>query len=208
MYVRQFMVSQVFTVNPDQTIVDVMALMREKRIRRCPVVEKGKLVGFVTDGDLREVAPSPATTLSIWELNHLIAKTTVREIAIKKVITCHPDMRLEDAASLMIEHKITGLPVIEGDKLVGIITLVEIVGAFLDVMGARSPGKRLVIEARDQIGIISDLGAATKENDVNIASLAVFHRNENRVRILVHLDGDEEAEVENSLEKKGYLITK
>ncbi|MDT3698599.1 MAG: CBS domain-containing protein [Thermincola sp.] len=208
MYVRQFMVSQVITVSPDQTIVAVMALMKEKRIRRCPVVEKGKLVGFITDGDLRAVTPSPASTLSIWELNHLIEKTTIREVALKKVVTCRPDTRLEDAASLMTDHKITGLPVVEDDKLVGIITLVEIVGAFLDVMGSRSPGKRVVIEAKDQIGVISDLGLATKENDVNIASLAVFHRSENRVRILVHLDGDRVAEVEAALEKKGYQITK
>ena len=208
MYVRQFMISQVFTVNPDETIVDVMALMREKKIRRVPVVENGKLVGFVTDGDLREVSPSPATTLSIWELNHLIAKTTIREVAIKKVVTCTPDTRLEDAASLMIEHRITGLPVVDEGKLIGIITLVEVVNAFLDVMGSRSPGKRVVIEAKDQIGVVSDLGVATKENDVNIGSLAVFHRSENQVRILVHLEGDKVAEVETSLEKKGYRITK
>ncbi|MDP4159092.1 MAG: CBS domain-containing protein, partial [Bacillota bacterium] len=90
MYVRQFMTSQVFTVNPDESIADTMALMREKKIDRMPVVEKGKLVGFVTDGDLREVSPSPATTLSIFELNYLIAKTPIREVAVKKVVTCHP----------------------------------------------------------------------------------------------------------------------
>lgn len=208
MYVRQFMISQVFTVNPDETIVDVMALMREKKIRRVPVVENGKLVGFVTDGDLREVSPSPATTLSIWELNHLIAKTTIREVAKKDVVTCTPDTRLEDAAAIMIEKKITGLPVVDDGKLVGIITLVEVVNAFLDVMGSRSPGKRLVIEANDQIGVVSDLGAATKEHDVNIGSLAVFHRGENKVQILVHLQGDNAAEVEAALEKKGYIIKK
>jgi len=208
MYVRQFMISQVFTVNPEQTVVDVMALMREKRIRRVPVVEKGKLVGLLTDGDLREISPSPATTLSVWELNNLIAKITVRDVAKKKVVTCPPDMRLEDAALLMMDRKISGLPVVDEGKLVGIITLVEITRAFLDVMGSRSPGERVVIETKDKVGVISDLGIATKEHDVNIASLAVFHREENKVQILVHLQGDNAAEVETSLEKKGYRIRK
>lgn len=208
MYVRQFMISQVFTASPEHTIVDTIALMREKKIRRLPVVENGSLFGFVTDGDLREVSPSPATTLSVWELNNLLAKTTIREFARKKVVTCHPDMRLEDAALLMTEHKISGLPVVDEGKLVGIITLVEIVGAFLDIMGSRSPGERVVIETKDQVGVISDLGIATKEFDVNIGSLAVFHREANQVQILVHLQGDKTDEVKASLAKKGYVIRK
>lgn len=208
MYVRQFMTAQVFTVNPDKTIADTMALMREKKISRMPVVEKGKLVGLVTDGDLREVSPSPATTLSVFELNYLIAKTPIREVALKKVFTCHPDTQIEDAALLMRDHKIGGLPVVEGDKVVGIITSSDIMDAFLDIMGFRSPGKRVTIETRDQIGVMLDLALSTKESDVNIGSLAVYHLKDNQVQILARLQGDQVDEVEMSLEKKGYKIKK
>ncbi|MCO1601438.1 MULTISPECIES: CBS domain-containing protein [Desulfosporosinus] len=208
MYVRQFMTAQVFTVTPEKTIADTMALMREKKISRMPVVEKGKLVGLVTDGDLREVSPSPATTLSIFELNYLIAKTPIREVAIKKVVTCHPDTQIEDAALLMRDHKIGGLPVVDGGKVVGIITGSDIMDAFLDIMGFRSPGQRVMIETKDQVGVMLDLALSTKEFDVNIGSLAVYHLRDNQIQILARLQGDQVAEVEASLEKKGYQIKK
>lgn len=208
MYVRQFMTDQVFTASPSESIADTMALMREKKITRMPVVEKGKLVGFVTDGDLREVSPSPATTLSIFELNYLIAKTPIREVAIKKVVFCHPDTQIEDAAMLMRDHKIGGLPVVEGDKVVGIITGSDILDAFLDIMGFRSPGRRVMIETKDQIGVMSDLAATTKEFEVNIGSLAVYHLKDNHIQILARLQGDRALEVEESIEKKGYRIIK
>lgn len=208
MYVRQFMTAQVFTVNPDKSIADTMALMREKKISRMPVVEKGKLVGFVTDGDLREVSPSPATTLSIFELNYLIAKTPIREVAVKKVVTCHPDTQIEDAALLMRDHKIGGLPVVDAGKVVGIITSSDIMDAFLDILGFRSPGQRVMIETKDQIGVMLDLALSTKEFEVNIGSLAVYHLKDNHVQILARLQGDKADEVESSLEKKGYQIKK
>ncbi|MCB8816838.1 CBS domain-containing protein [Desulfosporosinus shakirovi] len=208
MYVRQFMTAQVFTVTPEKTIADTMALMREKKISRMPVVEKGKLVGLVTDGDLREVSPSPATTLSIFELNYLIAKTPIREVAIKKVVTCHPDTQIEDAALLMRDHKIGGLPVVDGGKVVGIITGSDIMDAFLDIMGFRSPGQRVMIETKDQVGVMLDLALSTKEFDVNIGSLAVYHLRDNQIQILARLQGDQVAEVEASLKKKGYKIKK
>ncbi|SHH08063.1 CBS domain-containing protein [Desulfosporosinus lacus] len=208
MYVRQFMTAQVFTVTPEKTIADTMALMREKKISRMPVVEKGKLVGLVTDGDLREVSPSPATTLSIFELNYLIAKTPIREVAIKKVVTCHPDTQIEDAALLMRDHKIGGLPVVDEGKVVGIITGSDIMDAFLDIMGFRSPGQRVMIETKDQVGVMLDLALSTKEFDVNIGSLAVYHLRDNQIQILARLQGDQVAEVEASLEKKGYQIKK
>ncbi len=208
MYVRQFMTSQVFTVTSYESIADTMALMREKKIDRMPVLEKGKLVGFVTDGDLREVSPSPATTLSIFELNYLIAKTPIREVAVKKVVTCHPDTAIEDAALLMREHKIGGLPVLDGDKLVGIITGYDILDAFLDIMGSRSPGQRVVIEKKDEAGVLLDLAGTIKQFDVNVASFAFYHLRDNQVQILARLQGEQVAETKAALEEKGYGIRK
>ena len=207
MYVKQFMTSQVFTVSPEDNIADTMALMREKKINRLPVVEKGKLVGIVTDGDLREVSPSPATTLSIFELNYLVAKTPIRDIAVKKVISCTPETKIEDAALLMREHEIGALPVLEQGKLVGIITENDIFDAFLDVMGFRSPGQRVVIETKDEVGVMLDLSSIMKEYDVNIASLAVYHLRNNKVQILARLSGERVQEVKESLIQKGYDLS-
>lgn len=207
MYVKQFMTSQVFTVSPEDNIADTMALMREKKINRLPVVEKGKLVGIVTDGDLREVSPSPATTLSIFELNYLVAKTSVREIAVKKVVTCSPDTKLEDAAVLMRDHEIGSLPVLDNGKLVGIITETDIFDAFLDIMGLRSPGQRVVIETKDEVGVMVDLASTIKEYEVNITSLAVYHLKNNKVQILSRLSGEQVKEVKNSLIEKGYELS-
>lgn len=207
MYVSQFMTSRVFTVSPEDNIADTMALMREKKINRLPVVEKGKLVGIVTDGDLREVSPSPATTLSIFELNYLVAKTPIRDVAVKKVITCTPDTKIEDAALLMREHGIGALPVLDQGKLVGIITGTDIFDAFLDVMGFRSPGQRFVIETKDEVGVMVDFASIMKEHDVNIASLAVYHLRNNKVQILARLNGDRVKEVKDSLLEKGYDLS-
>lgn len=207
MYVKQFMTSRVFTVSPEDNIADTMALMREKQINRLPVVEKGRLVGIVTDGDLREVSPSPATTLSIFELNYLVGKTPIREVAVKKVITCTPDTKIEDAALLMREHGIGALPVIENGKLVGIVTESDIFDTFLDIMGFRSPGQRFVIETKDEVGVMVDLASIMKERDVNITSLAVYHLRDNRVQILARLNGDRVDEVKESLVAKGYDLS-
>jgi acetoin utilization protein AcuB len=193
-------------VTPDESIADTLILMREKKIDRLPVLDKGKLVGFVTDGDLREVSPSPATTLSIFELNYLIAKTPIREVAVKNVVTCKPDTKLEDAALLMREHNIGGLPVLDEGKLVGIITGSDILDAFLDIMGFRSPGQRVIIETKDETGVLLDLAVTIKQFDVNIASFAVYHLRDNQVQILARLQGEQVAEVKVSLEEKGYCI--
>ncbi|MEL1134903.1 CBS and ACT domain-containing protein [Desulfitobacterium sp. THU1] len=207
MYVKQFMTSRVFTVSPDDNIADTMALMREKQINRLPVVEKGRLVGIVTDGDLREVSPSPATTLSIFELNYLVGKTTIRKVAVKNVITCTPDTKIEDAALLMRENGIGALPVVENDKLVGIVTESDIFDTFLDIMGFRSPGQRFVIETKDEVGVMVDLASTMQEHDVNISSLAVYHLRDNRVQILARLSGDRVDEVKASLVAKGYELS-
>ncbi|MDP4126670.1 MAG: CBS domain-containing protein [Bacillota bacterium] len=206
MYVRQFMTTQVFTVSPYESIADAMTLMRSKKIDCLPVLEKGKLVGFITDGDLREVSPSPATSLSIFELNYLVPKTPIRQIAIKKVITCHPDMGIEDAAILMREHKIGGLPVLEEDKLVGIITSYDILEAFLDIMGSRSPGQRVVIERKDEKGVLLDIAATFKQYDTNVASFAFYHLKENKFQFLARLQGDQVSKIKTSLVEKGYII--
>jgi CBS domain-containing protein len=121
--VREWMTKQVLTVAPHTTLRSAHQLMKENHIRRLPVMDNGKLVGIITIGDAREASPSDATTLSIWELNYLWAQLTVDKVMTQPVITISPDAPIIDGAQLMLEHKISGLPVVDNQgKLVGILT--------------------------------------------------------------------------------------
>ncbi|MBI5033122.1 MAG: CBS domain-containing protein [Chloroflexi bacterium] len=110
------------TIGPDTTLPEADRLMKECGIRRLPVVENGRLVGIITLGDVREASPSNATSLSIYELNYLISRLTVGTMMTQDPITITPDTSIEAAARLMLEHKIGGLPVVDGTRVVGIIT--------------------------------------------------------------------------------------
>lgn len=120
--VRDWMTPNPITIDPKTTLPEAHKLMKECHIRRLPVVDRGKLVGIVTLGDIREAEPSDATALSIFELNYLIARLTVDRIMTRNPITIKPEADIREAAQVMLEHKIGGLPVVENDKLVGIIT--------------------------------------------------------------------------------------
>ncbi len=121
-FVREWMTSNPITITPQTTLPETHRLMREHKIRRLPVINKGKLVGIVTLGDIREAQPSDATTLSIYELNYLMDQVTAKEFMTQDPVTVSPDATIGEAARLMVEHKIGGLPVMEDGELVGIIT--------------------------------------------------------------------------------------
>jgi len=122
--VREWMSSPVLTIRPEAPISVAHTLMKERKVRRLAVVdEQDRLVGIITIGDVREASPSDATTLSIWELNYLWAQLTVAKIMSHDILTIRPDDTIYDAAKLMLEHKISGLPVIdESNHLLGMIT--------------------------------------------------------------------------------------
>lgn len=120
--VRNWMTPDPVTITPKTTLPDAHDLMKRRRIRRLPVIEDDKLVGIVTLGDVREASPSDATTLSIYELNYLLSRLTIEKIMTKNPLTVTPGTSIREAAGMMLLHKISGLPVVENDRLVGIIT--------------------------------------------------------------------------------------
>ncbi len=121
--VKDWMSSNVVSIDPSSRISEAHQLMKDRKIRRLPVVKDGHLVGIVTIGDVREASPSDATTLSIWELNYLWAQLTVERIMTKDVKSVTPDTPMLDAAELMLNHKISGLPVVDAHgKVVGMLT--------------------------------------------------------------------------------------
>jgi len=137
--VREWMSSPVETVTPDTAISAAHQIMKDNGIRRLPVMDTDQLVGIVTIGDIREASPSDATPLSIWELNYLWAQLTVEKVMSRNVVTVLPDACMIDAAQLMLENKISGLPVMGAQgKLVGILTESDIF--------------RMLVKSRAEIG--------------------------------------------------------
>lgn len=121
--VKDWMTRDVVTITSDTTLPDAHRLMDEKGIRRLPVLKEGRLVGIVTRGDVRGAEPSGATSLSIWELHYLLAKLTITEVMTRNPITISQDATIGEAAQVMLDSRISGLPVVDsGGKVVGIIT--------------------------------------------------------------------------------------
>ncbi len=163
MLVKKRMSSPVITIEPTMPIMDALDLMKSKGIRRTPVVKDGKLVGIVSDKDLLNAAPSDATSLSVWELNYLLAKITVGEIMTKEVFTVTENTPIEEAAYLMAQNKIGGLPVLANGFLVGLITETDLFRIFLDLMGAQQEGVRVTALVPDTIGELDVLTHAIAE---------------------------------------------
>lgn len=146
MRIRDMMTKNPITVESDTLVLDAQKIMRENNIRRLPVVDKGKLKGIITKHDLLEAAPSPATSLSIHELNYLLSKMKVKEIMKKDPFTVPPDMPFEEALRIGQEKKIGSFPVVENGKLVGIATESDLVRFLTRALGIKEEGSRITIE--------------------------------------------------------------
>jgi acetoin utilization protein AcuB len=121
--IRDWMVTDVITVSPEEPMLSAHKLMRDKHIRRLPVVENGRVVGILTRSDVRQAEPSSATTLNVWEMNYLLARLQVKDVMSKSVLTVRPEDTIRDAATLMHKHRFGALPVInDQQQLIGIIT--------------------------------------------------------------------------------------
>ena len=169
MYVKNRMTKNPICIGVNNKISEVVDIMNEKKLHRIPVVNGKKLVGLVTEGMISKNGATKATSLSIYELNYLLSKTTVDAIMIRDVITIHEDSFLEDAALLMYKHDIGCLPVVNDDKeVVGILTSNDVLSAFLDILGYRERGSRVCIEVKDELGTIGSLSEIFVRNNCNI----------------------------------------
>jgi acetoin utilization protein AcuB len=175
MLVKERMSYPAITVHPEMPIQEALNLMREKRVRRFPVVDqRGRLSGIVSERDLLHAAPSDATSLSIWEVNYLVSKITVEKVMTRKVITITEDTPLEEAARIMADHKIGGLPVIRDGEVVGIVTETDLFKVFLEMLGAREPGVRLAVLVPRDPGELVALTQAVYKAGGKILGLGTF----------------------------------
>jgi len=164
------------TIVDGTPVTEALQLMRRRDVRRLPVLEPGtgRLVGIVSEKDLLYAAPSPATSLSIYELHYALAQLKVTEVMTTDLITVAPDVPLEEAARIMADHKIGSLPVMRDGKLVGIITQTDLFKVFLELLGAREAGVRLTMLVPEEKGILAKLTAEIAELGGNILALSTF----------------------------------
>jgi len=207
MYVKSRMTSNPYTISPDATIAEALDIMRSHKVRRLPVVKSGKLVGIVTEREMLEVSPSKATTLSVFELNYLLAKTKVSAVMTKDVITISPDALLEEAALLMRDNTVGALPVVENGKLVGIITETNIFDAFIDLLGFRDVGSRISVEVEDSPGILADIAQVIKNYGANITHLAVYRGETGKCDVVVRVNTLNCDDIIKEIENHGYRVT-
>ncbi len=137
MQIKDVMTPLPFTVRPSMSVMEARAEMSRRRFRHLLVVDDaGLLVGIVTDRDIRLNLPSPATSLSVWEINYLVGRLTVGEVMSRTVLTVDPDRDVRSAARILIDHKIGALPVLDGARLVGIVTDTDLLRALATTTAA------------------------------------------------------------------------
>ena len=173
MLVQGWMSVDVITVDEDTSMMKASIIMKENKIRCLPVVDKsGKVVGIVTDRDLRDASPSKATTLDVYELNYLLSSMKIRDIMTKEIVYVRPDETAEFAALLMLENKISSLPVVNNkNRLVGIITQTDIFKLLISIAGVYSGGIQFAFSLEDRPGSIKDAADVIRSYGGRIVSI-------------------------------------
>lgn len=202
MFVGSRMKQPVITISPKTSLDEALSIMTKEHIRRLPVIDQhGKLIGIVTELELMKASPSGATTLSVWEIKSLLSAYPVEKIMTRDVVTVSEDTPLEEAARIMADKEISGIPVLRGSSVVGIITETDIFKALLEVMGARDAGLRLTIEVDQSPGMLAAIAKAIYDLGGNILSLGSFQGDDPGTGMLVlKVDGVEEKALVKAIE--------
>lgn len=204
MFVRDYMTKEPVTASPETPVLEAIRLLKEKGFRRLPILKDGRLVGLVTEKDLKDAIPSKVTTLSVWEMNYLLSKLTVEEVMVRSVITIQAEAPLEAAALLMEERKIGALPVMEGERLVGIITVTDVMRAFTEVMGLKEGGVRLTLDIPDVPGALAQMAQAVVPS--NIVSVVTAGKEGGYRRIVLRVVGEGAEGVADRLKAAGERV--
>jgi acetoin utilization protein AcuB len=209
-FIRERIQKNPVTISPEASFFEARNLIHEKGIQHLPVVGKNnKLVGIVTDRDIREAAPSDATLLSVQELNYLLGKLKVSAFMTPKdkLITITPDALIEEAVQLMHNHKIGSLPVMEGEKLYGIFTETDVLDHFVEIFGFKQKGTRLTLALEDKPGTMLGILQVFKKHNVNVISIVTpsFMVEGKRIAA-IRIKTQDYKDIVKDLEKAGYDV--
>ena len=206
MYVRDIMTTNVVTIPSSTSIADARRIMEAHRIRRLPVVDKGKLVGIVTGRRLESVSPSQATSLSVWELTYLLNKTMVKEIMEKNVATVSPGMSAEEALALGQSNKVGAAVVVEEGRVVGIITTNDFFYKIVNpILGLGQPGTRVEIIGGGETKALAEIISTVNELGLEITTLHIEQLPEAKKKdVCVHINSEDVGKLLAELKGKGY----
>lgn len=175
MFVQDRMSKHPLTISGSTTISEAHKYMAEQKVRHLPVVNRqGKMIGLVAHSDLLKAGPSIATSLSVWEIHSLLDRVTTQDVMVRDVITTTEDTPLEEAAHQMLDHKISCLPVMRGDTLVGIITESDIFRSFMELFSARQKGLRVTLEVPNREGELAKVAQAVADQGGSIIACGTF----------------------------------
>ncbi len=209
MRIRDMMTKNPMTVESETLVMDAQKIMKENGIRRLPVVDKGKLVGIITKHDLLEASPSPATSLSVHELNYLLSKMKVKEIMKKNPLTLTPDTPFEEALKIGQEKKIGAFPVVENGKVVGIATESDIVRFLTRALGIKEEGSRITIEGLGgKWGDLQKIISIADQHQAVILSMISLERPEKKDwMVVLRLKTTEPDPIVRDFKKAGLNVT-
>ncbi len=172
MLVKDWMSSDVVTVDDEASIMEVTQLMRENNVRRVPVMKEGRLIGIISDRDIKAASPSKATTLDVHELYYLLSKLKVKEVMTKNPITVGPDDTVEKAAVVMLSNKISGLPILDvRGQLVGILTQGDVFRVLTSITGVYRGGVQFAFELEDRPGSIKEVADVIRAAGGSLTSI-------------------------------------
>jgi acetoin utilization protein AcuB len=209
MYIDRIMHTDLITVSPQTTLVQARDIIEKSKIDHLLVVnDKKKLVGIVSDRDLKQNWASPATSLSTHELNYLLQKVLVSMIMIKTVVTIPTSTTIERAALVMQQNRISALPVMEGDELAGIITSTDVMGVLLQAIGISDESVRLSIFVRDSIGKLAEVADTLKDQGINIQSIFCWpdNRYPGITEIVLRVANQDGGKATDTLNSKGFKV--
>lgn len=208
MRVREFMTTNVITVSSHTSIADARKFMSAHKVRRLPVVDRGKLVGLVSERRVAEASPSSATTLSVWEINYLLAKMTVGEIMSKDVTSVTSDTTAENALALAQERRVGALPVVDNNHLVGIVTTNDFVYRIMNpLLGLGKPGVRLHIYDCGTTHKIEEAVRFVNKHALEIEAIHVDDSAERDTRdLIIQVDSEDTGALIEDLKNRGYKV--
>lgn len=176
MFVKDWMTSPAITITKDKTIPEAVKIMRKEKIKRLPVVdENNKLIGLLSDIEIQEYLPSEATTLDAFELGYLLNKIKIEDVMKTIVFTTHPNISIEEAAMEMYNRSVSSLPVIENNKVVGIITERDVFKELIDITGVRNGGHRICVTIEDRPGSVKEVADIARSAGYGIESTLSSH---------------------------------
>ena len=209
MFVRDIMTTNVVTIPSSTSIADAKRIMQAHRFRRLPVVDKGKLVGIVTEHRLESVSPSKATSLTVWELSYVMDKTPVKEIMERNVVTVSPDLTVEEAVATGQNNKVGALVVVEDERVVGIATTNDFFYKLANpILGLGEAGSRVKVAGGGETKVLEEIISTVSKLGLNIVNLHIIDLPERAKRdVIVHVDSEDVAQLITELKGKGYEVS-